>query len=136
MNSFQQDNGLAITWSLDSATYDLLTRPSQRKPDTPPEKIQSPPPRQVDPPTPKEPEKTVEVPKPPPAPSSKEPTSRYITTDDTDLLQNEDLFGADIIDSVPAGTSLNVLSKSDEYYKVKYKGNEGYIYLEFIKKIE
>ncbi len=136
LNSFQQDNGLAITWSLDSATYDLLTRPSQHKPETPPKKIQPPPPRQVDQPTPKEPEKTVEIPKPPPAPSSKEVTSKYITTDDTDLLQDKDLFGADIIDSVPAGTSLNVLSKSGEYYKVQYKGNEGYIYLEFIQKIE
>ena len=136
LNSFQQDNGLAITWSLDSATYDLLTRPSQLKPDTPPQKIQIPPAKQVDPPTPKEPEETIEIPKPPPAPSSKKPTSNYITTDDTDLLQERDLFGAEIIDSVPAGTSLNVLSKNGEFYKVKYKGNEGYIYLEFIQKVD
>lgn len=136
MNSFQQDNDLTITWSLDSATYDLLTRPPQYKPDTPPQKIQPPSPRQIDPPTSKEPEKVVEIPKPPPAPSNKKPTSRYITTDDTDLLQARDLFGAEIIDSVPAGTLLNVLSKNGEFYKVKYKGNEGYIYLEFIEKVE
>ncbi len=136
LNRFQQDNGLTITWSLNSATYDLLTRPSQYKPDTPPQKIQPPSPGQVEPPTPKEPEKTGEIPKPPPAPSNKEPTSKYITTDDTDLLKARDLFGAEILDSVPAGTLLNVLSKNGEFYKVKYKGNEGYIYLEFIQKVE
>ncbi|MBW2658230.1 MAG: peptidoglycan-binding protein [Deltaproteobacteria bacterium] len=153
LNSFQKDNDLAITWSLNDATFKLLTqspRPETYKPPakkvkvisvksapakTPektranqiPEKIALPPLEKIN---------AVPVVVPPISAVSVKPASGYITTDDTDLLRDQDLFGSEILDTIPADTPLDVLSKSGEYYKVNYKGKEGYIYLEFVRKVQ
>jgi peptidoglycan hydrolase-like protein with peptidoglycan-binding domain len=151
LNRFQKDNNLATTWSLNNQTYTLLAQLPRPEPDKPaPPKVPpvhilpvpaktpvkmskktTPEKKDIPPPT----EKISPPPVSPPiATATDKPESGYITTDDTDLLAEQDLFGAEILDTVPAGTLLDVLAKNSEYYKIQYNEKVGYIYLEFVRK--
>jgi len=153
LNSFQKDNDLSATWSLNDATFKLLSQPPQPEVEKLPAKkikvilaIPTPVKTPKNNPAIPVPAETIPAPAPeeinaistapPTSPVSIKPASGYITTDDTDLLRDQDLFGSEILDTVPADTPLDVLLKNGEYYKVNYKGKEGYIYLEFIRKTQ
>ena len=131
IETYQSDNGLTVTGQLDQETYELLTQYEYQESASASEPEYTPPPARSTPKPMPPPEK--EVVRPIPDKPAKKPTGKYVTTDITDLLQEQDLFGSEIIGNVPAGTVLRVLSKNGEYYKVKFKGKEGYIYGEFVE---
>ncbi len=135
LEEFQRNNNLSVTGRLDEKTYEslfLFVRPEQQSsPETEPIMI----PEHLNP---GQQEPNIPIDKPLPQMPSVQPSlnskERITTTFSTDLLQEEDLFGAEIITVIPADTSLNVISHRGDYYKVRYNGKDGYIHHEFVNK--
>lgn len=146
LRQYQQDNGIQVSGKLEKETYDMLTGEyyseshsentlntlvsDSAAPSQPEDNIRTVPVRQESSsrPTTKQHEKRV----------SDEKLSKIkgksITTESVDLLQEQDLYSTNIVGTIPKGTVLHVLSQDGEYYKVRYKGKEGYIYAEFVRK--
>ncbi len=68
-----------------------------------------------------------------PSPPGKKAAGKFVTSDRANLLKEEDLYDSVIIGTVPANTTLKVISQNGEFYKIKYNGKEGYIHSEFIR---
>jgi len=51
---------------------------------------------------------------------------------ETTSLLSEPSFMAESITKVPRGQLIKLLEKKDEFYKIRYKGMDGYIYAEFV----
>lgn len=58
----------------------------------------------------------------------------YVKSAGVTYLQSTDDIYADILAKIPAGTILQVLSESGEWYKVSYQNQVGYILAESVKK--
>lgn len=132
---FQRDNGLAVTGVLNTETYEVLSQykdPTQPAP--PLTSRQSERQQKTTPPVAQPEQSQVSRPaKPKPSPLGTKATGKFSTTDSVDLLKEEDLYGSDILDTIPANTTLRVISKDSEYYKVIYKRKEGYVYGDFVQ---
>ncbi len=143
LKKFQEDNGLTPSGRIDAETRRLLNE--YRREDTGVGQTSTAPAREAAAPERRQPVKKAEkirltAPKqeqyqqpPPPAPKPKKVHGKYVTTDTADLLKEEDLYGSEIIATIPANTVLKVLSQDGEYYKVSYRGRQGFVYTEFVK---
>lgn len=54
-------------------------------------------------------------------------TSKYRTNEESVLLKEPDFYGSEILETIPEGSPLNILSHEGQYYRIKYNGQEGYI---------
>lgn len=59
---------------------------------------------------------------------------KYVATETAYLLEDQDLLSAKILDIIPEGTSIAILSATGDYYKVLFNGVEGYIHVDFVVK--
>ncbi|MDK9706046.1 MAG: peptidoglycan-binding protein [Desulforhopalus sp.] len=141
LKTFQEDNNLTINGKLDKTTYEFLI--SQNTAGTPrlePKLTQDLLPKTQPKATNTEASLVIQdrpllTPSPSAAPTGsvvtateKKPSGNFVTKDIAYLLKSADVYGSEIMDSIPAKTALHVVSRSGEYYQVKYKGKEGYIY--------
>jgi|GEM_PF-1393848 len=54
---------------------------------------------------------------------------------ETTSLLSEPSFMANTIKEITAGQKLELLERNEEFYKVRYKGTEGYVYSDFVEKL-
>ena len=139
LKRFQADNGLPATGAPDLQTLALL----EEEPTTNQEDRQI---NKLDMATtiPSKPKKSalpqnsnrtkIITPAVPPQVTTKKITGQYVTNDTVDLLAEEDLYNSDILATIPIDTALRVLSSEGEYYKVRYRGKEGFVYKDFVQK--
>ena len=146
LKNFQRDNDLEVTGTITSETYELLESDPPDRPqavaeesiDTVRETSNTPGDDEEmvldlmdeDTPSGQRPEQELT---PSPGPAPKKVTGKFVTTEVADLLKEEDLYGSEILATIPANTRLKVLSKDGEYYKIKYKGKTGYVYGDFVR---
>ena len=128
LKKFQADNGLPVTGSPDRQTLALLKELAPSRNTAPDDSGDSG----------TSSSKNTGDNSTTPAPISKviekKITGKYVTNDTVDLLAEEDLYNSDILATIPIDTALRVLSSEGEYYKVRYRGKEGFVYKDFVQK--
>jgi hypothetical protein len=117
LENYQEEHGLAVTGRINDST--LIAMGLQQKESQAAEKTA--PALSSLPDNSKEsvPDKTVKV---------------FVKTAGVTYLQRSDNIHAAILDKIPAGTILEVLSENSEWYRVSYGGQEGYILAEAVEK--
>lgn len=130
LKKFQKDNNLPITGNADNDTYAKLQESKQTTPD---EKIADENIHSVSQDPKPDTQEVASAPQNTPKPS---PEINIKIIEATDLLQEMDLYGADILATIPANSQLRIIDKSEEFYKVKYNGKLGYIYCEFAEELK
>jgi len=138
LKRFQADNGLPTTGAPDLQTLALLEEePATNQEDRQINKLD------VATTIPSKPKKSalpqnsnrtkIITPAVPPQVTTKKIIGQYVTNDTVDLLAEEDLYNSDILATIPIDTALRVLSSEGEYYKVRYRGKEGFVYKDFVQ---
>lgn len=73
-----------------------------------------------------------------PIPPTQQPSvvlaEKYIVFETAYLLEDKDLYSAKILEIIPEGTTITVLTVTGDYYKIQYKGVEGFIHADFVSR--